>query len=140
MNAYLTWACSERNSTNADFDLDGAVAASVSCLPIALRAMAATPHLDISLTLDDIGWHSLNFGKPGVVLETKASPQELGLGDMADWFAEALAIVNRSREDVLVLRRTNFPSGFCFPRRKELKFETSFTAALFFQVPRARLQ
>ena len=37
---------------------DGSYASSVSGLPIGLRAMAATHHLDISLTLDDIGWPS----------------------------------------------------------------------------------
>jgi hypothetical protein len=34
---------------------DGSFAASLSRLPIGLRAMAATHHLDVSLTLDDIG-------------------------------------------------------------------------------------
>jgi hypothetical protein len=79
---------------------DGSYAASISRLPIGLRAMAATHHLDISLTLDDIGWHFLNFGELGFVRETEAGLRELGLSDMADWFAEAFAIVNPLRPEI----------------------------------------
>ena len=46
---------------------DGALAEEIQRLPVGLRAMAATHHLDISLTLDDIGWHFLNFGHPSHV-------------------------------------------------------------------------
>ncbi len=41
---------------------DGSYAAAIASQPTGLRAMAATHHLDISLTMDDIGWHFLNFG------------------------------------------------------------------------------
>lgn len=41
--------------------------------------MAATHHLDVSLTLDDIGWHFLNFGEPNFVREREAGLRELGL-------------------------------------------------------------
>jgi hypothetical protein len=51
---------------------DGSYAAAIASLPKGLRAMAATHHLDISLTMDDIGWHFLNFGEPGLVRETEA--------------------------------------------------------------------
>jgi hypothetical protein len=44
---------------------DGSYAAAIASLPKGLRAMAATHHLDISLTMDDIGWHFLNFGGTG---------------------------------------------------------------------------
>jgi hypothetical protein len=36
---------------------DGSYTAAIASLPIGLRAMAATHHLDTSLTMDDIGWH-----------------------------------------------------------------------------------
>jgi hypothetical protein len=79
---------------------DGSYAAAIARLPIGLRAMAATHHLDVSLTMDDIGWHFLNFGEPGLVRETEAGLRELGLSDMADWFAEAFAIVNPLRPEI----------------------------------------
>src|ERR1022692_2068013 len=41
---------------------DPAYADAIVLLPKGLRAMAATHWLDVSLTLDDIGWHILNFG------------------------------------------------------------------------------
>jgi hypothetical protein len=62
--------------------------------------MAATHHLDISLTMDDIGWHFLNFGEPNLVRETEAGLRELGLGEMASWFAEAYTIVNPLRSEI----------------------------------------
>ena len=73
---------------------DGSYAAAISHLPVGLRAMAATHHLDVSLTLDDIGWHFLNFGERNFVRETEAGLRELGLGDLAEWFAEAFEIIN----------------------------------------------
>lgn len=62
--------------------------------------MAATHHLDVSLTLDDIGWHFLNFGEAGFVRATEAGLRELGLSEMAEWFAEASAIVNSLRVEI----------------------------------------
>ena len=73
---------------------DGSYVAAINRLPIGLRSMAATHHLDISLTMDDIGWHFLNFGEPGLVRATEEGLRELGLPDMADWFNEAFGIVN----------------------------------------------
>lgn len=72
---------------------DGALAQEIQHLPPGLRAMAATHHLDVSLTLDDIGWHFLNFGHPRHVQETERGLRELGLGDVADMFQEAYALV-----------------------------------------------
>jgi hypothetical protein len=72
---------------------DGAYAMQIRQLPVGLRAMAATHYLDVSLTLDDIGWHFLNFGEPNHVKETEAGLRELGLEDLAEWFHEAYQIV-----------------------------------------------
>jgi hypothetical protein len=88
------------NSLANPYSDDGSYAAAIAVLPRGLRAMAATHHLDISLTLDDIGWHFLNFGEPRLVGETEAGLRELGLSDMADWFAEAFAIVNPLRSEI----------------------------------------
>lgn len=54
---------------------DGSYAAAIATLPIGLRAMAATHHLDISLTMDDIGWHFLNFGEPNLVRDRSWAPR-----------------------------------------------------------------
>jgi hypothetical protein len=72
---------------------DGEFAEQIRKLPVGLRAMAATHHLDVSLTLDDIGWHFLNFGEGNHVKETEQGLRELGLGEIADLFSEAYAIV-----------------------------------------------
>jgi hypothetical protein len=72
---------------------DGALAQEIRQLPAGLRAMAATHHLDVSLTMDDIGWHFLNFGHPSHVNETELGLRELGLPDVADMFREAYVLV-----------------------------------------------
>src|SRR5437016_11851653 len=72
---------------------DGAFAREIRELPIGLRAMAATHHLDLSLTLDDIGWHFLNFGHPSHVEETEHGLRELGLSEVATMFHEAYTLV-----------------------------------------------
>lgn len=82
------------------YSRDGSYAAAIKVLPFGLRAMAATHHLDISLTLDDIGWHFLNFGDPQFVKETEEGLRVLGLNDMAGWFAEAAAIVCPLRTEI----------------------------------------
>jgi len=72
---------------------DGKFALEIRVLPRGLRAMAATHHLDISLTLDDVGWHFLNFGHPSHVEETEVGLQELGLARVAAMFREAYELV-----------------------------------------------
>jgi len=79
---------------------DGSYIVAIANLPIGLRAMAATHHLDISLTMDDIGWHFLNFGEPGFVLATEQGLRELGLDDIAEYFLEAYAIVNPLKPEI----------------------------------------
>jgi hypothetical protein len=72
---------------------DGVFAREIQELPAGLRAMAATHHLDVSLTVDDIGWHFLNFGHPSHVEETEQGLRELGLSEVAAMFHEAYAVV-----------------------------------------------
>jgi len=73
---------------------DGALAQEIRHLPVGLRAMAATHNLDVSLTLDDIGWHFLNFGHPSHVEETELGLRELGLIDVAAVFREAYELLS----------------------------------------------
>jgi hypothetical protein len=94
-------ALSKSVSSVADpYSEDGSYAATINSLPTGLRAMAATHHLDISLTMDDIGWHFLNFGEPGLVRETEIGLRELGLGEMANYFVEAHAIVSPLKPEI----------------------------------------
>jgi len=79
---------------------DGSYAVAIAGLPAGLRAMAATHHLDVSLTMDDIGWHFLNFGEPGLVRETQDGLRKLGLDDIAGYFAEANSLVSPLRSEI----------------------------------------
>lgn len=88
------------NALADPYSKDGSYATAIHQLPVGLRSMAATHHLDVSLTLDDIGWHFLNFGEPAFVRETESGLRELGLGDIADLFAEAFAIVSALRPEI----------------------------------------
>ena len=72
---------------------DGAFARQIRTLPVGLRAMAATNFLDVSLVMDDLPWHFLNFGEPGLVEETSRGLRELGLNELGDVFDEAVSIV-----------------------------------------------
>jgi len=72
---------------------DSNIAFEMAGLPVGLRAMAATHHLDISLTLDSICWHFRNFGEPHLVALTEAGLRELELLELADCFHEAAEIM-----------------------------------------------
>lgn len=62
-------------------------------LPKGLRAMAATYELDVSMTLDDLGWHFLNWHDRDLCEETHQGLVELEAHDFARWFQEARDIV-----------------------------------------------
>ena len=79
--------------SSSPYGWDGAFAQEIRSLPPGLRAMAATHHLDVSLTMDDIGWHFLNFGHPTHVEETERGLREWGLSDLAVMFHEAYELV-----------------------------------------------
>ena len=64
----------------------------LQALPVGLRAMAATYELDVSLTLDDLGWHFGNWHHLGLAEETAAGLRELGAARLAEIFSEAFAI------------------------------------------------
>jgi hypothetical protein len=62
-------------------------------LPQGLRAMAATYQLDVSMALDDLGWHFGNWHHRGYAEETKSALRELETGELTDLFDRALSIV-----------------------------------------------
>lgn len=82
------------------YSSDASYAAAIEPLPRGLRAMAATYHLDISLTLDHLGWHFRNFGEPRFVKETERGLRELGLSELAECFWEAFAIVHPLKAEI----------------------------------------
>jgi hypothetical protein len=69
-------------------ELDRYVAALPS-LPVGLRSMAATYQLDVSITLDDLGWHFGNWHHHGYARETIAGLGVLGPPRAAEIFGAA---------------------------------------------------
>jgi hypothetical protein len=80
----------ERLTTAEPDDLDDFLARTRR-LPIGLRAMAATYQLDVSLTLDDFGWHFANWHHHAYCDETHWALRELEAFEQADLFAQAYA-------------------------------------------------
>lgn len=58
-------------------------------LPVGLRAMAATYELDVSLALDDLGWHFGNWHDEELARETLLGLKELEANEFAEIFAKA---------------------------------------------------
>ncbi len=61
-------------------------------LPVGLRAMAATHQLDVSLTLDDLGWHFGNWHSLELAEETALGFDELKAVELAMIFREAFRL------------------------------------------------
>ena len=75
-------------------DLDAFVAA-LSKVPPALAAMAATHQLDVSLTMDPLGWHFSNWHHHGYARATARGLRELGALHAAELFESAYLIAQR---------------------------------------------
>jgi hypothetical protein len=74
------------------WDKDGHVERMRAC-PVGLRAMAAVHPLDVSMALDDLGWHFGNWHHRPHCEETLRGLRELEIPEAADIFAEAYALV-----------------------------------------------
>lgn len=62
--------------------------------PCGLRAMAVTYELDVSMALDDLAWHFVNYHNSlELAEETIAGLNELEAPEAAEIFREALAII-----------------------------------------------
>jgi hypothetical protein len=61
-------------------------------LPPGLRAMAATYELDVSLAVDDLGWHFGNWHDMELAEETAAGLDELGAHELAKIFCDAFQL------------------------------------------------
>lgn len=64
-------------------------------LPRGLRSMAATYELDVSLALDDLGWHFGNWHDEDLALETLGGLRELGATEFAELFESALTLARK---------------------------------------------
>src|SRR5262252_3789767 len=64
-------------------------------LPVGLRAMAATYELDVSLALDDLGWHFGNWHNEELARETARGLETLGARELADLFRQAFEIAKK---------------------------------------------
>ena len=69
--------------------------AEIQKLPIGLRAMAATHELDVSLVMDDLGWHFGNWHNTILAEETICGLDELGATELAVIFKQAFQIALR---------------------------------------------
>jgi hypothetical protein len=66
--------------------------AEIKELPQGLRAMAATYELDVSLALDDLGWHFGNWHSIELAEETATGLEELGAHELAEVFRAAFEL------------------------------------------------
>jgi hypothetical protein len=80
----------------------------IEAIPLGLRAMAATFELDVSMTLDDLGWHFGNWTHRGYCDETLRGLRELEAGEYTEMFAKAYEWVGPHWDNILSLR----PDGF----------------------------
>ena len=77
-------------------------------IPPGLRAMAATFELDVSMTLDDLGWHFGNWTHRGYCDETLRGLRELEAGEYAEMFAKAYEWVQPYWDKILSLPPGDF--------------------------------
>jgi hypothetical protein len=88
-------------------------------LPVGLRAMAATYELDVSLAMDDLGWHFGNWHNPVLAEETIRGLDELGAIELAIIFKEAFRIALRYWDELEVKSWTSWYHGS--PLEKEIE-------------------
>lgn len=84
--------------------------AAIRGLPPGLRAMAATYQLDVSITLDDLGWHFANWHHRELAGETLLGLRELEATEEADLFEKALELVQPFWEQIGALIADDFQS------------------------------
>ena len=96
-------------------DLDAFVSALEGLSP-GLRAMAATFKLDVSMALDDLGWHFGNWHHRGYCDETSRGLWELEAIEVATIFDEAYELVLPHWDDIsdmLAVKFDVFADWYC---------------------------
>lgn len=82
--------CAELERITIPYDDAEDLARKLHSLPIGLRAMGATYHLDVSMTLDDLGFHFANWPSQNLARLTISGLIELGATKEAEIFQHAL--------------------------------------------------
>jgi hypothetical protein len=85
------------NGQNADPDV---FLADLVALPSGLRAMALIYQLDVSITLDDLGWHFANWHHRRYCEQTIWALRELEAFEHAELFAQAYAVAQPSWDKI----------------------------------------
>ena len=73
-------------------------------LPRGLHAMAAIHRLDLSMALDDLGWHFYNFYHWDFANETQWGLRELEAGEVAEIFESARVLIEPHWNEIGSLR------------------------------------
>ena len=95
-------------SVHANYDV---LVQSVRGLPRGLRAMAAIYRLDVSMAMDDLGWHFFNFHHRDLCNETLLGLRELEALEVAEIFEQALAKIEPYWETIGRLKEDS-PNAF----------------------------
>src|ERR1700735_2147681 len=72
----------------------------IRTIPIGLRAMAATFELDVSMALDDLGWHFGNWCYRPYCDQTLWGLRELEAVEYADMFAKAYELAQSCWDEI----------------------------------------
>jgi hypothetical protein len=80
----------------------------IRAMPVGLRAMAAMYQLDVSLALDDLGWHFCNWLYRPYCEETAWALHELEAFEAAEIFGEALQVSLPWWPKLMALRNVSF--------------------------------
>jgi len=90
--------------------------AEIRTLPPGLRAMAATYELDVSLALDDLGWHFGNWHSEELAEETSQGLEELGAHELAGLFRKAFELAKHYWTDLGAKNWTQWYHGSAFEK------------------------
>ena len=115
----LSAELTERPGASEGDDLDLFVTR-ISQIPVGPRAMAAVYQLDVSLALDDLGWHFANWHHRGYCEATLWMLGELGAGECAEIFAEAYEKVQPFWDEIGALCAQDFGDFVEWYRDSEL--------------------
>lgn len=84
----------------------------IRSLPKAYWAFGAIYALDVSITLDDLGWHFSNHYSLNLAQECVTALRELGAVEQATIFTEAINIVKKYWEPLGDILEKNDPDAF----------------------------
>lgn len=118
-------------------DLDLFLARS-STLPVGLRAMAMSYQLDVSMALDDLGWHFANWHHRGYCDATLWALGELEAPEQAAMFAQAYAIAQQHWDNIGALLDQSFDAFVEWYPNSELEKQTLPLSQRWWELDRSR--